>query len=274
MEGPREAPRSACSDGRHRPQGRGRRCPPDVHFERRRSASAREELSTGALVTPSDGGNADDRPERGRTAAGVARAPRCPPRRRRGLHRWASGPFDAAETAPATATSRRSSRSRSACTCESTASGRGSLPSPKDPPGEKILGEHPDVRYQWAAIRGGRRYRITGRRGDEAYLSFTVHRGVRGSGFEQAFDSHLNHHDLRDRRRRSLRDRRVARAGRRQLAAHERRRQRDLRPRLPPRPGPRSHRRSTASRRSTRRPRSLRAGGHRSPAPRDGGPRS
>ena len=70
-------------------------------------------------------------------------------------------------------------------------------PSPKDPPGEKTLGEHPDVHYQWAAIRGGRRYRITGRRGDEAYLSFTVHRGVRGSGFEQAFDSHLNHHDLR-----------------------------------------------------------------------------
>src|SRR6185436_4972140 len=33
-------------------------------------------------------------------------------------------------------------------------------------------------------------------RGDEAYLSFTAHRGTRGAGFDQAFDGHLNHHDL------------------------------------------------------------------------------
>jgi len=66
----------------------------------------------------------------------------------------------------------------------------------KDPLGEKFLGEHPDVHYQWAKIRGDRRYRITGQRGDEAYLSFTVHRGVRGSCFKQWFDSHLNHHHL------------------------------------------------------------------------------
>ncbi len=66
----------------------------------------------------------------------------------------------------------------------------------KDPPGEKTLGEHPDVHYRWASIEGGRRYRISGRRGDEAYLSFTLHRGVRGSGMEQFFDSHLNQHDL------------------------------------------------------------------------------
>jgi hypothetical protein len=66
----------------------------------------------------------------------------------------------------------------------------------KDPPGEMALGEHPDVHYRWASVRGARRYRITGRRGDEAYLSFTLHRGVRGSGQEQYFDSHLNHHDL------------------------------------------------------------------------------
>jgi hypothetical protein len=70
------------------------------------------------------------------------------------------------------------------------------LPSLKDPPGEKMLGEHPDVHYRWASVRGDRRYRITGRRGDEAYLSFTVHRGRRGSGQEQFFDSHLNHHDI------------------------------------------------------------------------------
>ena len=70
------------------------------------------------------------------------------------------------------------------------------LPSPKDPPGDKMLGEHPDVHYQWAAIRGDCRYLITGQRGDEAYLSYTAHRGTRGAGFDQAFDGHLNHHDL------------------------------------------------------------------------------
>jgi len=70
------------------------------------------------------------------------------------------------------------------------------LPSPKDPPGEMRLGEHPDVEYRWAAIRGDRRYCIKGRRGDEAYLSFTAHGGLRGSGLQQRFDGHVNHHDL------------------------------------------------------------------------------
>ena len=70
-------------------------------------------------------------------------------------------------------------------------------PSIKDPVGNRTLGEHPDVHYQWAGIEGGRRYRITGQRGDEAYLSFTVHRGTPGSGMEQWFDSHLNHHDIK-----------------------------------------------------------------------------
>lgn len=64
-------------------------------------------------------------------------------------------------------------------------------------PWEKTLGGSPDVHYSFASVRGDRRYRITGRRGDEAYLSFTLHRGVRGSGFEQFFESHLNHHDLK-----------------------------------------------------------------------------
>jgi len=67
----------------------------------------------------------------------------------------------------------------------------------QDAPVEKTLGGHPDVLYAFAPVRGDRRYRITGRRGDEAYLAFTLHRGVRGAGFEQAFDSHLNHHDLK-----------------------------------------------------------------------------
>lgn len=67
----------------------------------------------------------------------------------------------------------------------------------QDAPVEKTLGGHPDVLYAFAPVRGDRRYRITGRRGEEAYLAFTLHRGVRGAGFEQAFDSHLNHHDLK-----------------------------------------------------------------------------
>lgn len=66
----------------------------------------------------------------------------------------------------------------------------------QDAPFEKTLGGHPDVVYQFAAVRGDGRYRIVGRRGDEAYLSFTLHQGRRGSGFEQSFASHLNHHDL------------------------------------------------------------------------------
>lgn len=67
----------------------------------------------------------------------------------------------------------------------------------QDAPFEKTLGGSPDVHYAFAPVRGDRRYKITGRRGDEAYLSFTLHRGRRGSGFEQAFDSHLNHHALK-----------------------------------------------------------------------------
>ena len=41
-------------------------------------------------------------------------------------------------------------------------------------PCEKTLGGSPDVHYSFASVRGDRRYRITGRRGDEAYLSFTL----------------------------------------------------------------------------------------------------
>lgn len=67
----------------------------------------------------------------------------------------------------------------------------------QDAPVEKTLGGHPDVHYFFSALRGDRRYRITGKRGDEAYLSFTVHRGDRGSGLQQFFDSHLNHHDIK-----------------------------------------------------------------------------
>ena len=67
----------------------------------------------------------------------------------------------------------------------------------QDAPIEKTLGGNPDVLYSFAPVRGDRRYRITGRRGDEAYLAFTLHRGTRGSGFQQFFQSHLNQHALK-----------------------------------------------------------------------------
>ena len=60
-----------------------------------------------------------------------------------------------------------------------------------------FLGGNPDTRYIYAPIQGGRRYRISGRRGDEAYLSFTTHRGDRGSGFKQLFDANINHHQIK-----------------------------------------------------------------------------
>ncbi|HUP75548.1 MAG TPA: DUF1214 domain-containing protein [Acidimicrobiales bacterium] len=62
--------------------------------------------------------------------------------------------------------------------------------------GEQWSGEHPDVKYFWASLRGDRRYRIVGQRGDEAYLAFTLHRGTRGSTKENYIESVMNHHDL------------------------------------------------------------------------------
>jgi hypothetical protein len=60
-----------------------------------------------------------------------------------------------------------------------------------------FLGGNPDTRYLYAPIQGGRRYRIRGHRGDEAYMSFTSHRGDRGSGFRQRFDDNINHHTIK-----------------------------------------------------------------------------
>lgn len=44
-------------------------------------------------------------------------------------------------------------------------------------PTRKILGDNVDSRYFFAPLRGDRRYRIHGRRGDEAYLAFCVYGG-------------------------------------------------------------------------------------------------
>ena len=42
-------------------------------------------------------------------------------------------------------------------------------------PARKFLGDNPDAIYQQAVIRGDRSYRITGRRAEQAYISFTIH---------------------------------------------------------------------------------------------------
>jgi hypothetical protein len=42
-------------------------------------------------------------------------------------------------------------------------------------PRRKFMGDNPDAVYFFARIRGDRRYRIRGRRGDECYISFSIH---------------------------------------------------------------------------------------------------
>jgi hypothetical protein len=42
-------------------------------------------------------------------------------------------------------------------------------------PIRRFGGDNPDAIYHFARVRGDRAYRITGRKGDEVYLSFTVH---------------------------------------------------------------------------------------------------
>jgi hypothetical protein len=42
-------------------------------------------------------------------------------------------------------------------------------------PTRRIMGDNPDAIYHMARIRGDRSYRVTGVKGDECYLSFTIH---------------------------------------------------------------------------------------------------
>jgi hypothetical protein len=60
-----------------------------------------------------------------------------------------------------------------------------------------LLGGNPDTRYDWAALRGGKGYRITGQRGDECYLSFTTNRGDPGAWLRQRLDDNINHHAMK-----------------------------------------------------------------------------
>lgn len=42
-------------------------------------------------------------------------------------------------------------------------------------PTRKFLGDNPDAIYHFARLRGDRGYRVTGRKGDACYVSFTIH---------------------------------------------------------------------------------------------------
>jgi hypothetical protein len=66
-----------------------------------------------------------------------------------------------------------------------------------DTPTKKLLGGNPDTQYLYAPVRGDRRYKISGRRGDEAYMSLTSHRGDRNSGLMQRFDDNINWHKIK-----------------------------------------------------------------------------
>lgn len=61
----------------------------------------------------------------------------------------------------------------------------------------KFAGDNPDTIYHFARIRGDRSYRITGRRGQECYLSFTIHGRGQGGKLGMAAEPVLA--DLNDR---------------------------------------------------------------------------
>ena len=50
-------------------------------------------------------------------------------------------------------------------------------------PARKLQGDNPDSIYHFARIDGGRSYRVFGVRGEEAYISFTVHSAAVDGGF-------------------------------------------------------------------------------------------
>ena len=74
-------------------------------------------------------------------------------------------------------------------------------------PARKFLGDNPDALYQQAVIRGDRSYRVTGRRDEQTYISFTVHGPDPDGGINGPVLADLNDRDFDDRRRRDVRAR-------------------------------------------------------------------
>jgi hypothetical protein len=63
-------------------------------------------------------------------------------------------------------------------------------------PARKILGDNVDSLYHFAALRGDRRYRIGGRRGNEVYLSFCVYGGKPDGEWSQRVVANVSQRDL------------------------------------------------------------------------------
>jgi hypothetical protein len=63
-------------------------------------------------------------------------------------------------------------------------------------PTQKILGDNVDSRYHFAALRGDRRYRIRGRRGNDVYLAFCVYGGKPDGEWSERVVANLSQRDL------------------------------------------------------------------------------
>jgi hypothetical protein len=65
-----------------------------------------------------------------------------------------------------------------------------------EPSERKYLGDNADTRYYYANVSADHTYRITGRRGDEVYLSFVLHGGHPTDSIEQRVVGHLNQDEI------------------------------------------------------------------------------
>jgi hypothetical protein len=63
-------------------------------------------------------------------------------------------------------------------------------------PTQKILGDNVDSRYHFAPLRGDRRYRVRGRRGNEVYLAFCVYGGKPDGEWSERVVANLSQRDL------------------------------------------------------------------------------
>jgi len=63
-------------------------------------------------------------------------------------------------------------------------------------PTQKILGDNVDSLYHFAPLRGDRRYRITGTRGNEVYLAFCVYGGKPDGKWSERVVANLSQRDL------------------------------------------------------------------------------
>ncbi len=64
-------------------------------------------------------------------------------------------------------------------------------------PRKKILGDNVDSIYHFTQIRGGRSYRIRGKRGNDCYLSFCVYGGKPDGEWSDRIVANINHESIR-----------------------------------------------------------------------------